>query len=204
MTDFDRGYLMGRIDHQCLGWSKLVHFSFFEKTLELPQVKNICVLGVYHGRDLAYIQAILSVMPKECDVTGVDLFEDVPGTDWPDGKRGLSWEAAGFGPPPSVMAASHNLLALGYAGAHLVKCEAKQFLRDTQELFDFIYIDVAHDYQTTIDLIELGANRLAPSGILAGDDYADSETWGVKQAVDQAFPAATIIEGRIWCVMRAA
>ena len=133
------------------------------------------------------------------------LIEDVPGTDWPDNKRQLSWEAAGFGPAPTLEAAVGNLMTLGYsARCHLVKGEAKRFLRETAETFDLVYIDVAHDYETTIELIELGANRLAPSGILAGDDYADTGTWGVKRAVDQAFPDAVIFEGRVWCVMRAA
>lgn len=54
---------------------------------------------------------------------------------------------------------------------------------------DFVMIDASHRYPDVSADIAAWRPKVRPGGVLAGDDY-----WfaGVKQAVDEFFPAATI------------
>ena len=202
MTDFERGYLMGRCDQQCPGWSNFMHFSFFEQVLGRLRSPKVCVLGVYQGRDMAYMQTIMSHRKQDFDMIGIDLFEDAPGTDWPEENRGMTWEEAGFGQAPSAELAKRNLERMS-CKATLFKGRATEFLAKTAETFDFVYVDVAHDYETTRDVLQLAARRMAVGGILAGDDYNNDPAFGVKRAVDERFGlAVSVISDRIWYVVR--
>ncbi|MGC3968146.1 MAG: class I SAM-dependent methyltransferase [Pirellulales bacterium] len=192
--------LQKRINAVCRGWSGRVHWRTFRKILrEHPQIRSICILGVYQGRDIAYLSAALQSEGRDYEITGVDLFDDVPGDDWPEAKRGLTWEQAGFGKPPNLKLAESNLETLGYSrGVRLIQSPAAEFLRSTTETFDLIYIDVAHDYRTTKDVIPLAADRLNSGGILAGDDYSNFGSWGVAAAVTEQCPRHKVHYGWIW------
>ena len=80
----------------------------------------------------------------------------------------------------------------------LYKGSAIDFLAERSEAFDFIYIDISHDYESTRDSIAAAMKAVRKGGILAGDDYSDEGTWGVKRGVDEAFAAPQIFGGWIW------
>jgi hypothetical protein len=163
-------------------------------------VVDICVLGVYLGRDIAYLRdAFREEGREDVRIVGVDLFADVPGADWPDEKRHLSWAQAGFGSAPSLEVARRNLAELGLdGGVTLNQANAIEFLEQHPRAFDLVYIDIAHDYASTRDAIRASLKGLRPAGILCGDDYSDQGTWGVKRAVDEACAAVHVFSSWIW------
>ena len=61
---------------------------------------------------------------------------------------------------------------------------------DDQSL-DFVYIDARHDYVSVQEDLNLWFQKIAPGGIIAGHDYADTihrgAVFGVKSAVDDFF-----------------
>ena len=194
-----------RINRRCRGYSGPGHWRAFERMLAEPGIRRIGVLGVYHGRDIGYMAAILRALGRrDHEIVGVDRFEDSACADWPEELRGLSWEEAGFGPPPSLEVARDNLAALGLdEGVVLVKGTAEDFLAGTDRRFDLLYLDTSHDYETTVRQLELAAPRVAPEGWLAGDDFSDRGTWGVARAVRDCFRRFETFYDWIWRGRRA-
>lgn len=199
-VSFNDENLRQQIDAACRGYSRRVHWDFFQQLLLNEKIRNICMLGVYFGRDIAYMQRILKTLGRtDCQIVGVDLFADVAGADWPDAIKGKTWEQAGFGPAPTRAAAMANLQALGLAqNVTLVQSKAEEYLASTNLVFDFIYVDVSHDYQTTLNSIDTGILKLHPQGFMGGDDYSDEGTWGVKKAVGERFPSHMLSGNWVW------
>lgn len=178
------------------GWSLPAHGLFFYSVAEqMPQKFRALVCGVYHGLDLALIQWAAKCHGREAELVGVDLFSDKPCADWDEGQRARgTWEANGFGKPPSMEAAARNA-----PGAHLVQANSIDYMNDSPLLFDFIYLDTSHDYATVSREIEAARRILAPGGVLAGDDYsAPGSGWGVDLAVCERLPHHVALWNRIW------
>ncbi len=188
------------IDEVCIGYSGRVQWDFFHDVAARPEIRNVCVLGVYFGRDIGYLaQAFVEAGRDDYRIDGVDLFADVPGADWPEDTAGKSWEDAGFGPAPQREAAEGNLRRLGLeAHVELHRADAITFLEGSERVYDFVYIDVAHDYETTRAAIEAASQCCSPHGIIAGDDYSDEGTWGVMSAVTEAFPRHEVHGDWVW------
>jgi Methyltransferase domain len=202
---FTRSYRVERrrrkaIDAVCRGYSREAHWKFFESVLKEPNVKSVLILGVYHGRDIAYMSSILDELGRnDVDVVGVDKFEDSACADWPEHLHSASWIEAGFGAPPELSQALRNLQQLGHGNrVRLVRGLAEEFLTSTRESFDLIYIDTSHDYDTTRRTIELAFDRLTENGFVAGDDFSDDGTWGVASAVRDCFSRFELFDGWIW------
>lgn len=203
-----------RIDAACPGWSDARHWEFFKNILD-PEgfsvtyhggglihgpIKHVCLCGVYQGRDIAYMK----YHRPSLEITGVDLFSDKAMADWPVEKRGMTWQEAGFGEPPSRARVKKNLDAvmdpMSCNGLALLERDAAPFLREVKsplrEAFDLIYIDTSHDYETTRDTIAAAVST--GCGLIAGDDYADGQQWGVKRAVQEAFTEHQVFGDWIW------
>ncbi len=197
----DLSVVKERIEAQCQGWSGSAHWSWQRNLLaKVPSIRDICILGVYHGRDTAYAAALLREFRGEgYHITAVDLFQDDPCEDWPDDKRALTWEEAGFGKSPTLERAQANLDALGLSDAvTFLKRDAVAFLEETDQDFDLIYIDTSHDYESTRKTIEAALPRLRPLGMLSGDDFSDQGTWGVERAVRECCTNVRVYAGVIW------
>jgi len=182
-------FLRLRIQRFCIGYSGRRHWSFWSHLLKTRKPRKLLILGVYFGRDIAFLLELQKQYQTSLAITGVDKFEDKFCDDWPEETRKKSWAEAGFGPAPSIQAAMDNLRRLGHSlnGVQLVRARAEDFLRSTTDFYDFIYIDTAHDYESTVELIGLAVARLAPGGRMGGDDYSDQGTWGVARAVKACF-----------------
>ena len=188
------------IDSVCIGYSGQHHWQFFRQILANTEIKNICIIGVYYGRDMAYMKAILQELGRtDCMIVGVDKFEDSFCEDWPEEKRNLNWQEAGFGQAPNLQTTRSNLLKLGLSSnVFLVSDFDVNFLQNTLQVFDLIYIDTSHDYQSVKNLINLSLAKVKPNGFLAGDDFSDEGTWGVAQAVRESFPEFELFYNWIW------
>src|SRR3954469_21820859 len=82
----------GMIYRACRGYSTARQWKFFRSILRNPKIRSVCVLGVYFGRDIATLAWLLRKRGGDYRLVGVDLFADVPGADWPEEKRRLSWQ----------------------------------------------------------------------------------------------------------------
>jgi hypothetical protein len=190
-----------QIDRVCRGWTGLLHWSFAGQLFtRVPSIHDVCILGVYMGRDTAYMATHLQALRTEpFHITAVDLFSDEPCADWEPEKIGKTWEEAGFGGAPNIEGVRQNLESLGLAQhVTLVKQDGATFLRETDQTFDYIFIDTSHDYETTRDTIIAAWPRLRKTGIMAGDDFSDEGTWGVKRAVRELCPQARVYGEWIW------
>lgn len=186
-----------RIARGIRGWSSFGHWITFRHLVELP-VKSILVCGVYHGLDLALIEAAAKEAGKKIELTGVDLFLNEPCADWDETHRARgTWEAAGYEAPPSMEIAAKNA-----PGATLVQSDAASFMAKTDQRFDVIYLDTSHDEATVRREIAAARRILNPGGLLMGDDYADGVNgatgWGVDRAVQELLPDHVLVFDRIW------
>lgn len=195
---------MDDINAACPGWSGPQHWRFFEHILRNNTIKDVLMLGVYMGRDLAYLSAIARELHRPIALTGVDLFADVPGADWLPSQSSMTWQQAHGAEPPSIERAMDCLRRAGeWDGVSLVRALAQDFLQGTEcGQYDFIYVDTSHDYQTTADVIDLAMPHLRESGVIAGDDFSNQGTWGVKRAVEERFENPAIHSGWIWQVRK--
>jgi hypothetical protein len=188
------------------GYSHGMHYRFFRQVLAVLPTRDAAalMLGVYFARDLMMIADLLdrefTILKSNLRLIGVDKFEDAPCDDWPSSARKLGWQAAGFGQPPDLQSAL-NLLNRFSCGVSisLAKEHAETFLASLPDgSQDWIYIDTAHDYASTKQLIIMCLPKLKPAGIISGDDYADSDLWGVKRAVTELIPSHSVWERWIW------
>jgi hypothetical protein len=193
------------------GWSKPAHYAFFKWLLAHEWVNDVLMLGVYHGRDLAYMQDIAERYRsnRPLNYVGVDKFDAGPCDDWTQAARGRTWEQNGFGEPPSLERAAANLglipsgkyaMQEGDAKPDRILCKEPDgdFLIRTPDTFDAVYIDTAHDYETVQRQLRQVPRVLRERAIICGDDFSDQGTWGVKRAVGESFNSYSVVAGWIW------
>lgn len=186
------------------GWSDIKQYAFFKALLAeaTPSIREVLILGVYHGRDMAFLLDVANryCPHRELRVVGVDKFNAEPCEDWPEGKRGMTWEQAGFGLPPDFERAKKNLAPFqGISRAAIViKQDDFSFLAETKLMFDAVYIDTSHDYASAKRVIDAVPNVCREHTIIGGDDYSDEGTWGVKRAVSESFETHGVFAGWIW------
>ena len=188
------------IDRVCIGSSTQLHWDVFQHLLADTQIRKICVCGVFFGRDVSYIANILNGYGRtDYTIYAIDEFEDTFCDDWPEEKRDLNWETAGFGPAQSLQQAQKNInsLCLG-TNVNVLKMRDVDFLSNTDEWFDFIYLDISHDYNTVKKTIQLARTRLTDNGIIGGDDFSDEGEWGVKSAVNDSFAKFDLYGNWLW------
>ena len=130
------------------GYSTELHYSFFQGLLHLFPLRRILVVGVAKFSD-----------------------------DWPEENRTMGWEAAGYGPPPTLQNAQNNIRRHQSCPVELIQSDDLQFLAQCNEQFDFIYLDTAHDYETVAKQLELCQPLLSPGGLIGGDDLMNDWIW---------------------------
>lgn len=192
-SDFER---VRALKEGVLGWSKLPHFIVFRELMRAKPNADILVCGVYHGLDLRYMQGIADDLGQTVRLTGVDRFEDSECDDWPEDKKGkgFGWQVAAGCPPPDMDSARRNAPT-----ANLVKDDSLHFLRETEQQFDIVWLDSAHNYEQVVREIQAGLRVLKPGGLLGGDDYVwGVETGGVDRAVQAMLPQHTVWFKTLW------
>jgi hypothetical protein len=198
MTPEDRRR-MDAIRQSVPGYSEGVHYAFFKHLIRCADIKRLLILGVYHGRDIAYLIDNARALARPLQVVGVDKFSDDFCADWPKERQALNWQRAGFGTPPSFAAAQAHLARLGFADSvTVIQQRDEDFLAACSERFDAIYIDTSHDYETVARQIRQTSGLLTDDGVICGDDYSDQGTWGVKRAVTELVPGHVVFANWIW------
>src|SRR5690348_8289402 len=95
------------------GYSDARHYTAFREILTEAKPSSLLVLGVYFGRDICFFLDIAKRLRLPLSITGVDKFSDDACEDWPQGKRDMNWQQAGFGNAPSVEGALLNVAKFG-------------------------------------------------------------------------------------------
>tara|TARA_B100001250_G_scaffold274234_1_gene236841 strand:- start:432 stop:1064 length:633 start_codon:yes stop_codon:yes gene_type:complete len=192
------------INYICKGWSTKNQWQLFHKIIkENLNIKNLAMLGVYRGRDLAYLCCALKHNNiKNFKVYALDVFDDVPCDDWPEEFKNKSWQEGFSIPPPSLEKSKLIINLLGFRkNVIFIKGDIKELEKIDTKL-DFVYIDIAHDYKSTIRAIDISVKMGSENLVLLGDDYADQETkstpWGVIKAVEESFSKTKIHLNWFW------
>jgi hypothetical protein len=186
------------LDRRCV--SRILgldHWLYFDEVLADPSRRDICILGVYQGRDIAYMaEAIQRARP---DRGRRPVFGHARGGTGPKTRSDSAGKRLDLGPPPSLDLARWNLASVGLdKGVELIQASATGFLKSHQQAFDFIYVDIAHDYESTRDAIASCIGACREDGVIGGDDYSDKGTWSVKKAVEASFPRHKVWANWIW------
>jgi hypothetical protein len=181
------------------GYSEGLHYAFFKHLMACTNIGRLLILGVYHGRDIAYLMDIARALHRPLEVVGVDKFSDDFCADWPKERQTLNWQQAGFGMAPSFESARTHIARLGFSDSvTVIRQRDEVYLSTCDERFDAIYIDTSHDYDTVARQICQTARLLNDDGLICGDDYSDQGTWGVKRAVTELVPGHVIFANWIW------
>jgi predicted O-methyltransferase YrrM len=144
---------------------------------EAPDGANFLEVGCWLGRSTCYLAGVIAQSGKRISVTVVDTFRGVPDDE-------LQAMLAAYG--GSVRAAfEDNLRKAGVAPlVQIVQEDSKTAHRHFPDgFFDFIFIDAAHSYERVRDDIINYYSKVRKGGILAGHDYAHSDS--VRRAVDE-------------------
>lgn len=195
------------IQQRITGWSSVYHYLFFKSVLDATaqhdvmgqrtSLKSILVLGVYMGRDIAFICD--AAPARELEIIGVDKFSDTPCDDWPEEKKKLGWINAGFGAPPSAETALSNIAARPPHAIRLIQAEDSVWLASVQGKWDWIWVDASHDKASVGRQLKQLRPLCHEHTIISGDDYAPLEkSWGVDAAVKEAFISHHVIADTIW------
>ncbi len=192
---------VARISAEVPGYSGERHYAFFKMLLACPDVTRLLILGVYNGRDVAFMLSVVRRYPRTwpLHIVGVDKFEDAACADWPEDRKGMNWAQAGFGLPPSFERSVENVGANVPGGpVTLIRANDADFLAATEERYDAVYLDTAHDHATVSRQLKQVRRVCNRGAVVCGDDYSDEGTWGVKRAVEEGFSIHHIFAGWIW------
>lgn len=178
------------------GWSDAKQYGFFKMLLQLP-VKRVLVLGVYHGRDIAFILDLLAVHypGRDIKIVGVDRFTADPCADWAATNKVRTWEEEAKAPPPSFETAVENTKD---PRVEIIRSDDFTFMDSTDKKFDAVYFDTSHDFNTLVRQLRQAPRICAEGAILCGDDFSNQYTWGVKAAVEQKFQLHLVFAEWIW------
>ncbi len=198
------------------GYSGYIHQAFFKMLLNEPNVNNILILGVYHGRDMALILDLAKRWrpTRPLYVWGVDKLTDAACADWPPDKLEMNWQQAGFGLPPAspyeIKRSLQRVVGPLPDGIdfNIVQSDDSVFLEGHARhalKFDAVYLDTSHDEKTCLRQIEQVKKVIAPGAFICGDDYSDDSNapggnWGVKKAVNASFDRHELFGNWIWVV----
>jgi hypothetical protein len=161
-----------------------------------PKPKRVLILGVYFGRDIVMMSHIM----KEGMIVGVDKFSDDFCDDWPEDLKDKNWEDAGFGRAPDLASAQQYVQGWAHKKVkiQIIHQRDEDYLSACQEKFDMIYQDTSHDEMTVTRQIRQAIPLLTEGGILAGDDFSDADSWGVKSAVEKCLVQYEVLGGTVW------
>ena len=183
--DFSSLHRMSAIVNKIPGYGTIKQFSFFNFIISQIQPKRILLIGVYRGRDTCFLLEAARHHQLEINFTGVDKFSDDFCDDWPEELKQKTWEQAGFGTAPSIEDTKQNLCKFGFNDVNLIEMRDEEFLSTDTNIYDFIYLDTSHDYNSVRRQIKKALRLSHPNTIISGDDYSDAGTWGVKKAVEE-------------------
>jgi len=177
--------------HHIEGWShEADQGALLDLALSmLPSNRRLRIgeIGVYKGRCTAMWNVKLINAGYDYEYYAIDHFQGSPEHD-----KTVDYYAA----------AKHNLSKV-LDRIHLIKADSlTQSKVYPDQFFDLLYIDAAHEYKPVKQDIKHWLPKVAPGGVICGDDYVAG--WpGVIKAVDEAFgKSVNRLGGQQWWVQK--
>lgn len=181
------------------GRADTINFVAYRELICKSDIRKVLVIGTYMGRDIAYLMALAKHANVQIELVGMDRFTDEPCADWPEEKKTLSWEMAGYGPSPDINETMRYLNDYGVtANIRLIKGRDEEYLVSCSEDFDLIVLDTALDYNTIKRQIACSKKLLRPQGYLVGSGYLGVN--GVRAALSESFKSYWLVENDVWLV----
>ena len=137
---------------------------------------------------------------KNFKIFAIDLFEQENQYIVRNGKK--IWQQDHSLKLPSLLNSKKIINYMGFSkNVEFIKGDFS-LIKKINDKLDFSYIDIAHDYQSTKDAIDLCINVGSSDMLIFGDDYGDGYTvdteWGVKKAVQDSFCQFSLHYNWIW------
>lgn len=179
------------------GWSDAKQFRFFRRVFaNHPEISDVLMLGVYHGRDICIMRDVLDRYHagRYVRIVGVDRFSAERCADWPTWAKSWGQLTRGM-PPPNKDAAQANIAS---DTVQLVQAGDTDFLDLCNERFDFVYVDTSHDYASVRAVLTRLKPVCRPRAVVSGDDFSDDIGWGVARAVNETFTHHVLHDDWIW------
>jgi predicted O-methyltransferase YrrM len=190
-TPVSNGHANGRVDItralDIQGWMTQDELTWLANEASRVQVKRIAEIGCWMGRST---RALVDNIAPDGVVFAVDTWKGSGEHQEQVNGMGEDWVLDQF--RVNLQDRSDRLEAV-----QLASVEAAALARADGQMFDFIFIDAAHDYANVKADIEAWRLLVKPGGILAGHDY--EQAWpGVIDAVNELLPGARRGAGSIW------
>lgn len=190
------------INFYCHGWSDRRHWNTFREIFSRKRkLDYLALLGVYRGRDLAYMcEALKFNKNYSFKIYAIDLFEQEIPFIIRHGKK--IWQQDPNIKLPSMNNSKKIIKYLGFSkNVEFIKGDFS-LIKNINEKLDFAYVDIAHDYQSTKDAIDACIKAGSQNMLILGDDYGEGTTvdtkWRVKDAVQDSFTDFKIHYNWIW------
>ena len=161
--------------------------------IQREKAKTIAEVGIHKGRTIKRVLRV--VHGKIGEYWAIDPWCYL-GTEY-GGKMGNApqedWDNIYF---------SVSKLTSFFPKLHIIRATSERAAKSMflNEFFDLVFIDADHRYEAVKKDIELWYPKVKINGLLTGHDYGARKTFGVKQAVDEAFgkPDEVYPETYVW------
>jgi len=190
------------INYYCSGWSGRRQWNLFREVFSRKRrFEFLAILGVYRGRDLAYMcEALKYNKNYNFKIYALDLFEQEVPFIIRNGEK--IWQQDHSLELPSLINSKKIIKYLGFSkNVEFIKGDFS-LIKKINDKLDFSYVDIAHDYQSTKEAIDASVKVGSSDMLILGDDYGDGYTveteWGVKKAVQDSFNEFKVHYNWIW------
>ena len=157
--------------------------------------KNFLEIGIFHGVTSRNVCELLySIHGDDFQFTGIDLFESEnsiskdelpPKTKFSNPLKNLYYKYLIRLDPYSYKSVT-NLLEKFKKNIKIIKGNSNYVLKKiNNNLFDYVFLDGGHKYQTVKSDLESLVYVINNNGIVVCDDYNLSYAPGVKKAIDE-------------------
>ena len=169
--------------------------NFLLNHINSKKPKNFLEVGIFHGVTSRNVCELLySIHGDDFQFTGIDLFESEnsiskdelpPKTKFSNPLKNLYYKYLIRLDPYSYKSVT-NLLEKFKKNIKIIKGNSNYVLKKiNNNLFDYVFLDGGHKYQTVKSDLESLVYVINNNGIVVCDDYNLSYAPGVKKAIDE-------------------
>ena len=167
--------------------------NFLLNHIKEVKPKNFLEIGVFHGVTSRNVcEMLYFIHGDDFKFTGIDLFSDsgiykneyVPETKFSNPLKTIYYNYIIRLDPYSKKSVL-KLLKKFKRNVNIIKGDSNEILKESKILYDFVFLDGGHKYETVKRDLNNLTNVLDNNGIIFCDDYNLSYAPGVKKAINE-------------------
>ena len=167
--------------------------NFLLNHIKEVKPKNFLEIGVFHGVTSRNVcEMLYFIHGEDFKFTGIDLFSDsgiykneyVPETKFSNPLKSIYYNYIIRLDPYSKKSVL-KLLKKFKRNVNIIKGDSNEILKESKILYDFVFLDGGHKYETVKRDLNNLTNVLDNNGIIFCDDYNLSYAPGVKKAINE-------------------